>query len=906
MASPSIFARLIGFVREVRGVFTSEAVPVPAAAAVVANPPSVGSFELRLADGQATPEELALAEAITKGLHYRREPQLDWSDLPDVLKDAWRTHSPSSDQPLSDEALAQKTGFSPQDIAEFGYRVTELGSKVVDKDGNIVDGQDPLAWAENIRPGVPAASLAEVQAEPVRRSIFDTAARLKMRLQAVTGQFRIVTPFQEADPKAAAESPSFFGRLGGLLGKIKAFIKPDADKKESVGTEEVAAKATISESPGIPNTIINKDIVVGRDANDSLIYQRTVVDRPHVVNDDETPDGQPVVHESTVGEYLVGPNEFRRMRRPDASRGSSKLHNLKLSEAFASLMAFEPAMSKLKSISEHRLTQKFAAVANATGMKLAFKFASAGLAGAAGANVYGVALAGGLGVTIGEAILEYRDHLRKQAEQAEREKGFKGFFKNIGRTVRGFFGFVNQNRGEFLKKLGMNSGLGLLGAGVGAGIKEVWDSGGRDVFESVSFRLSNDWSGFKSFFGFGEALKPEVPVEMPTASPSAVAIIHTPDGAAFEVLDGHVEQINPSVYVPAEPAAEPAAVEPASVPEAPEFSLDSINTDGWSDKALADLEAAQKGAPWALQNLAHYAANGLQGMSVDLDAARELATQAKVAGSPLAENFLADLDGRALEVPVADAAPAAAVADATVVPVTEFPAITPTLDSFRALNDLENVAWAQNNQALKDTIAAARGGSAQAWKDLAHEAMQAGDPVSAYTMNQEALERNPDLGQAKRFAEDLMNIPSAREAIEAAKEAAEEAAKAAAEPLIQVLEPSVQVPVEPVVTDSNKCRFTIAADQSTSLACDNLATMIASNQSVVVDVKGCGLSFVNNGTDSTSVRGMVESINARLVNDFVTNNNGAEILSRACPSLDHYMASAGNYDAAPAAPGISN
>jgi hypothetical protein len=543
----------------------------------------------------------------------------------------------------------------------------------------------------------------------------------------------------------------------------------------------------------------------------------------------------------------------------------------------------------LRNVCDHKLTKTFMNVAQKAGVKAAFKFAAAGVAGAAGANVVGVALAGGLGVTIGEAILEYRAHLRAkaEAEQAEREKGVWGFLKGAVQTVKGFFGFVNQNRRDYGLKLLKNSGLGLLGAGVGAGLKEVWDAGGRDVFESVSSRFSADWSSFKGFFGFGAVPAPvDVPVVDTAPSVNAEMIVDTPNGS-FAIFDGHVEQLTPSGDVPEAPI-EPAAAEP----EAPEFSLENINTEGWSDAARADLEAAEKGAPWALQNLAHYSANGLNGVVVDLDAARELAEQAKAAGSSLSEKFLADLDGRTLDVPAPD------VALASVAEVMDAP-----LDHSRALNDLEDIAHADGNQALKDTIVAARRGSAQAWKDLAHEAMQAGDPVSAYALNAEALEVNPNHGQAQRFAEDLMKIPSAREAIEAAKDAAIAAVEQAVpDPVTTSVIPEsapVQGSVSPTAAAfNNQCTFDLSREPGLvdgRVVCLDLTGVVESGGVVHVTMPDGTIEHFNFAAP-TAPEDVLRRINAS-IESFLLSAQEAEAQA---------VASRGGFAAEPAAPGISN
>jgi hypothetical protein len=113
---------------------------------------------------------------------------------------------------------------------------------------------------------------------------------------------------------------------------------------------------------------------------------------------------------------------------------------------------------RVTKIRDHKLTQTFMNAAQKSGLKTAFKLAAAGTAGALGANAYGVALAGGAGVTFAEAI---RDYAAWRKEQENKSQGLWGMVKN-------FFSFLGDNKAKYTGKLLKNTGIGFLGAEIGS------------------------------------------------------------------------------------------------------------------------------------------------------------------------------------------------------------------------------------------------------------------------------------------------------------------------------------------------------------------------------------------------------------------------------------------------------
>lgn len=132
----------------------------------------------------------------------------------------------------------------------------------------------------------------------------------------------------------------------------------------------------------------------------------------------------------------------------------------------------------------------------------------------------------------------------------------------------------------------------------------------------------------KEFFSnFIPALRtPPIPLPLPAPAPQGAAI-ETPEAP---------------ILAEAVPEAPQAPEIPLPAPEAVEALLEHIDTAGWSDQAFSDLEHAKRGAPWAIQNIAHYAANGV-GMPVNLDVAESFAKIGVGLDNPAAEQFLSDL-----------------------------------------------------------------------------------------------------------------------------------------------------------------------------------------------------------------------------------------------------------------------
>jgi hypothetical protein len=135
---------------------------------------------------------------------------------------------------------------------------------------------------------------------------------------------------------------------------------------------------------------------------------------------------------------------------PIVERPSSLLQRLRSSAS--TVMERVANDSTVTKVRDHKLTKTFMKVAEKSGLKVAFKLAAAGTAGALGANVYGVALAGGAGMTLAEAIRDYA-HWRK--EQENQTKGIWG-------AVKGFFSFVGGNKAKYAGNFLKNTGLGFF------------------------------------------------------------------------------------------------------------------------------------------------------------------------------------------------------------------------------------------------------------------------------------------------------------------------------------------------------------------------------------------------------------------------------------------------------------
>lgn len=271
------------------------------------------------------------------------------------------------------------------------------------------------------------------------------------------------------------------------------------------------------------------------------------------------------------------------------------------------------------------LARKFAKAAApvvaGAGLQYAFKTAAIGTAVAAGANIYGAAFVGGATVTVVGVAQDYRKFRREQKDKAS---GLWG-------VVRDFFQFIGGRKKEYGTKLLKNTGLSALGAGIVDNFDAITDGAGK-ALDFVKERVSG-------FSLFSEARAETVQV--------------SPDEAVQESSD----QALVAAEIPAQSTDFKTIVQ-------------SIDASGWSAQAQADLKAAQAGKTWAIQNIAHYAANGFQNVPKDIGMARMFAEESASRNYRLSTRFLADLDKIApssvaqvvsAPVPVPVSAPVAAV-----------------------------------------------------------------------------------------------------------------------------------------------------------------------------------------------------------------------------------------------------
>lgn len=128
------------------------------------------------------------------------------------------------------------------------------------------------------------------------------------------------------------------------------------------------------------------------------------------------------------------------------------------------------------------------------------------------------------------------------------------------------------------------------------------------------------------------------------------------------------------------PVSTPAQENP---PVTPSTLFSGLNTEGWSKKAKDALAAAQRGQPWGMQDIAHYAANGALGNGIgkNYELAGQAALMAKESAATqgnnkilrLSTNFLNDLgkmgvlsESSQTIAPVAPEKPAATAPSATI------------------------------------------------------------------------------------------------------------------------------------------------------------------------------------------------------------------------------------------------
>ncbi len=326
------------------------------------------------------------------------------------------------------------------------------------------------------------------------------------------------------------------------------------------------------------------------------------------------------------------------------------------------------------------LSQKFKAVAKNMALTGAFRAAAVGattavLAPTALGSSAVVGLAAGVGGLTVTGYEIYKDYNAFRATQEDKPKGFLN-------TLKSLFGFVNtqENKKKYAKKLAFNTGFAV----VGAEVAEHWDTikhyvTPKNILASTAAlaltarTLHQDYSastqnqpprtlfqktlGLASFAGQHKGTYAKTLAKNAAIAFSAAEIgEHLVSPALAEddfkelttngILQYNLETLGPLPEIPAEaptPEGATGAEPPPATPPEP-FSLETLDTTGWDQKALHDLTLAKEGHAWAIQNLAHYEANGLHGMEKNLAHAHTLAEKAQSLGNKLSARFLADLD----------------------------------------------------------------------------------------------------------------------------------------------------------------------------------------------------------------------------------------------------------------------
>ncbi|MEZ5814662.1 MAG: hypothetical protein R3E13_08105 [Alphaproteobacteria bacterium] len=182
--------------------------------------------------------------------------------------------------------------------------------------------------------------------------------------------------------------------------------------------------------------------------------------------------------------------------------------------------------------------------------------------------------------------------------------------------------------------------------------------------------------------------------------------------------------------------------------------MDTMDTSAWSAAAQDDLRHAMNGRSWAVQNIAHYAANGLLGDGKpDLELALQTALLSKDMGNPMAGTFLSQLQTLGVDV---DGTASAHKAEA--VSLVPFPAPKPDLAvAGAAVESAEAADLSASSMAklrmLDETLLSARGqdyyiaalsGDAKALGDLGlHLTSSFVDPKLGLELLQDAAAQDP-------------------------------------------------------------------------------------------------------------------------------------------------------------------
>ena len=369
----------------------------------------------------------------------------------------------------------------------------------------------------------------------------------------------------------------------------------------------------------------------------------------------------------------------------------------------SSLRARWGAAAKQKASKLWDLRGTFAKVATGAGLNMAFKSAAVGATSSAGAGIFAAAAAGGAAVTTYSAVRDYRSYLKEREEKS----GFWG-------VIKGFFSFLFENKKKYAWEMAKNSTFGALGAGL---------------------------------VEFGDEIAQAF---IPGAQAAPLMDVGTDDIG----LVGTDELTDEAMVLPVEPdIAEPSTEISASEMSAFDTYLAELNTGGWSDQAMDDLEKAKLGEPWAIQNLAFYSLN-TDDVPFDLEMARTLAEAAAEMGEVNAPAFLEDMERIwgidafdapeviALEAPIVDdvvAAEAVEIADEAALQVeSEMSAF----DTYLA--GLNTDGW--SDQALDD-LEDAKAGEPWAIQNLAFYSMNTKDVPFDLEMARTLAEAAAEMGE---------------------------------------------------------------------------------------------------------------------------------------------------------------
>ncbi len=220
---------------------------------------------------------------------------------------------------------------------------------------------------------------------------------------------------------------------------------------------------------------------------------------------------------------------------------------------------------------------------------------------------------------------EYLEHYKTRCEKARNECRKEPFFlfdrerlraeiAEKGRFKGGLSTLFNKSSYDrdgiaHAAKAGLKSaGMSLAGAASFMGLDKAADYVPEGFFDGIINSVKNFFSGF-SFNLIGSAVAEEAPI-----APKISEDCFADDGAACAPEDIMEPEL--------EPIPEPTSTERVAQ------VLKNMDTTCWDPKVQSDLFAARAGQDWAIQNIAHYAAQGVL-MPQDLDLAKEMSLIAK-------------------------------------------------------------------------------------------------------------------------------------------------------------------------------------------------------------------------------------------------------------------------------------